>query len=1243
MGNNDSTIFEQKQTDNTLNTVLEADSTIAETNHTGRTTNDSNNSFSDANIPIEKGSTILELYNVESEPIMGGMGQVFRVHHMGWNVDLAMKQPKRELFQTEKQKENFVKECEHWINLGLHLHIVSCYYVREIDGIPSIFSEWMNGGSLKNFIENGKLYAGGEKEILRRILDISIQFARGLHYAHEQQLIHQDVKPDNVLLTDRGIVKVTDFGIANAKIMLEAEETGEKSVTGTIISDSGAYTPAYRSPEQAKGEKLTRRTDIWSWAVSVLEMFVGERLWQDGVVAGLACEDYFSTERTGMPEALKDLLRHCFHENEADRPHDFKEIEDILLKIYRQSTGEAYHRPEPKAAAETADSLNNRALSFLDLEKPEDAYKCWKQALETNPEHIESLYNRTVNLWKTGEIDDVEAIHTLEVSMANADYYVAKLHMARGDAQNAIVCLKKAVEIHGETDEIKKAIDIAQGMIRDEKDGQCIYEWEAKYLYEASKEWKRSFMKADVFNSVCFSPNGRKVLSGGKALLRLWNIDTKEYIYSFEEHSNTAVCFSPDNSKIIAGCGDRTLRLWNINTGEYLRSFEGHRSSIIAVSFNHNSTKILSGDEHTIKLWDANTGKCIHSIENERISTVCFSPDGSKALSANDQALKLWDMNTGICIRSFEESDTQISVACFSPDGRKALTVSNRTLKLWDITTGKCIKTFKANTYSIKSACFSSDGSKILSGGGRNEKGVVKLWDIPAGRCIRTFEGHRWAIRTVSYSPDGKHALSACGYEDTFMKLWRLPETFHIETILSKIHSTEKVAEQELLFNRLIAEIDTFIKNKNISEAVRKLEEARGIQLFGKTDTYYEIKKKLSRFCIRKNVIANQMPHIITCNSNVETICFDPAGKHILCGESSGKLTLFDITGEQIKTFEGHKGKVTAACFNSDGVEILSGSSDEITKLWETKSGKCLYSFEGHNNPIDAVCFSPNDHMAVSGSVGAVAVWGVNSKNCVQVLKSDNTYKPNSIYFNLYGDRIIVGYDLKDKDSQALKLWDLLSGECIHTFDYKDSSNCSALSPDGTTIVSGTNSKAGNRIMLWDVATKKCIAEFSSESESKSICFSPDGKYVVSGGGKYAKLWDIDTKKCIQTFEMTDVNAMSPVKSVCFSQDNTKIAMTNGKEVLIYDLDYDIYFPGWNDWDEGAEPYLNLFLRLYQDWPVDEIKNILIPVLQNRGYGWLSPKGIEEKLEEIKEGGHQSTTDRQGNKRSFWKKLFTKN
>lgn len=160
------------------------------------------------------GDTIMDTYHVESEAICGGMGAVWRVNHTGWDTDLAMKRPKDDAFQTEDQKSSFSRECRYWINLGLHPNIVSCYYVREIDGIPAIFSEWMENGDLEHHIKNKTLYQGEEDEVQKRLLDIAIQFARGLRRRLPRLLLELqdrgrgDIPAEFALMTLEGIRKV---------------------------------------------------------------------------------------------------------------------------------------------------------------------------------------------------------------------------------------------------------------------------------------------------------------------------------------------------------------------------------------------------------------------------------------------------------------------------------------------------------------------------------------------------------------------------------------------------------------------------------------------------------------------------------------------------------------------------------------------------------------------------------------------------------------------------------------------------------------------------------------------------------------------------------------------------------------------------------------------------------------------------------------------------------------------------
>ena len=258
-------------------------------------------------VPVvwHEGDIILDLYEVTALLGEGGMGRVHKVHHRGWNVDLAVKSPHPHIFAGTAGQELFVREAETWVNLGLHPHIVNCAYVRTIGDIPRVFAEYVEGGSLADWVRDRRLYAGGPEEVLARILDIAIQFAWGLEYAHQPKpkpaqeepepgLVHQDVKPANVMMTLDGIAKVTDFGLAKARVL--AGEVASQGGAGRsiMVPGAGMMTLEYRSPEQAAGQPLTRRTDIWSWGVSVLELFTGGRTWLLGEAAAEILEGYLA-------------------------------------------------------------------------------------------------------------------------------------------------------------------------------------------------------------------------------------------------------------------------------------------------------------------------------------------------------------------------------------------------------------------------------------------------------------------------------------------------------------------------------------------------------------------------------------------------------------------------------------------------------------------------------------------------------------------------------------------------------------------------------------------------------------------------------------------------------------------------------------------------------------------------------------------------------------------------------------
>lgn len=324
------------------------------------------------------------LYEVKGQLGEGGMGKVYQVHHRGWHVDLAVKTPKPEIFSHAGGEEAFMREAETWVNLDPHPHIVSCYYVRTLDGIPCVFAEYVDGGSLAHWIHQQTLYAGGPHKALERILDVALQCAWGLHGAHEQGLVHQDVKPANVLMTHDGTAKVTDFGLAKARVL--AGEVGPWAGGRSLLVSVGGMTPAYCSPEQARGEPLAHTSDIWSWAVSVLEMCVGTVTWAHGAVAherfaALRAEDFL----VPLPPAMAALLRACLAPRPEQRPDTMQTVARRLLDVYHALLGRAYYREEPTHLARRSAAVNNRAVSLIDLAQGQRAEQSLAQWVAEHP------------------------------------------------------------------------------------------------------------------------------------------------------------------------------------------------------------------------------------------------------------------------------------------------------------------------------------------------------------------------------------------------------------------------------------------------------------------------------------------------------------------------------------------------------------------------------------------------------------------------------------------------------------------------------------------------------------------------------------------------------------------------------------------------------------------------------------------------------------------------------------------
>ncbi|MFF4422248.1 protein kinase [Streptomyces sp. NPDC001549] len=318
----------------------------------------------------QPGTTVLKEFTVERIIGAGGFGQVALVRSLRSGEQYAAKR----LYGADLVHQgHMIAEAQRWVALPAHPYITECRFTRTVGDQLVVFSEFVPGGSLDDRIRSGELYSDDDMLTLRRILTVATQVAYGLDAAHATGLLHLDVKPANILFDADGLAKITDFGLADvpqagleAKLQIEQvlvkASIGDRMVPeyehlpGLMAPQARGHTSAYASPEQSDGLPVGPAADVWSWALTVVEMLVGDRTWQSGAVAmpvlQAARRERLTDRSIAIPPPVAELLGSCFQEDPQARPVSLRQLAAGLRSIAERETGgpladEVPPRPSP--------------------------------------------------------------------------------------------------------------------------------------------------------------------------------------------------------------------------------------------------------------------------------------------------------------------------------------------------------------------------------------------------------------------------------------------------------------------------------------------------------------------------------------------------------------------------------------------------------------------------------------------------------------------------------------------------------------------------------------------------------------------------------------------------------------------------------------------------------------------------------------------------------------------------------
>jgi eukaryotic-like serine/threonine-protein kinase len=285
--------------------------------------------------------TRLGPYEITGKLGEGGMGEVYRATDTKLDREVAIKVLPAAFTQDEHRLDRFEREAKLLAQLH-HPHIASIFGIEDSGGVRALVMELVEGPTLSERLAAGAL-------AVEEALPIARQIAEALEEAHEKGIIHRDLKPQNIKLTPDGRVKVLDFGLAKA-MDPGGIGTGSPMASPTLMSSPTLTampgtqlgvilgTAAYMAPEQARGQAVDKRADIWAFGVVLHEMLTGAKLFaaetvSDTLAGVLKTEIDLEELPRATPAAIRRLVRRCLERNPRNRLHDIADARIVLDEV----------------------------------------------------------------------------------------------------------------------------------------------------------------------------------------------------------------------------------------------------------------------------------------------------------------------------------------------------------------------------------------------------------------------------------------------------------------------------------------------------------------------------------------------------------------------------------------------------------------------------------------------------------------------------------------------------------------------------------------------------------------------------------------------------------------------------------------------------------------------------------------------------------------------------------------------
>jgi eukaryotic-like serine/threonine-protein kinase len=983
----------------------------------------------------------------------GGMGKVFlasrtdkefrktvavKVVNPFWHDD--------EMAQTFRRERQILAKLEHpniarLLDGGTTKDKVSFLVMEYVEGVP--LTE----------------YCKDKCKTTNERLQVFLKVCDAVQFAHQNLVIHRDLKPNNILVTADGTVKLLDFGVAKL-LQPDLLDVSSNFTLGTNI-----LTPNYASPEQLMGETITTASDVYSLGVLLYELLCGNRP--------------HDLKDKSLPEILRIISQEVPAKPSETEEHELAspapsatrsdprtsdrralrgDLDNICLKALAKERTERYQTVEELSAD------INRHLATLPILARQPS--TWYRANKYVRRHRlgvagAALIIILVLAWLTS------AMWQRNVARASADQNLRRAYAAD---------MNLGMQAY-ETANLSRLNDILARY----RSTAFTSNWEYRFLQNLARPKGQLLViphPSDVWD-LAFSPDSTKLATAcADGFARIYQVPEGKLLTTTatREVNIWRVRFSPDGELLATASGDSTstsVKVWNVATGAETLSLVGHTARVRAVDFSPDGKLIATGSrDSTIRIWSAVDGRELRRFVIEQAGgpevtetqDLHFTPDGVKLIAVSKSICNIWEVSSGRILFKFDDKKGQIKkgwiASAVSPDGKRfALGSSDSRIQIFNSNPVEQVLEITAHEAKINNLAFSPDSSRIASA---SSDRTIRSFDAQTGEELQNLKTHLSDAWSVAFSPDGKF-MATSGTDFTVFLF----------------------AESELL------------KGSSFGFPM-----SAGISWSAISPDRSKVALSQPSFQLWDVAARHQIAEFST--ENISAGAFSPDSAVLATGNESGTIALWNgATGSEIRRFAAHDRAIVSIVFAPDGKRLVSASMDKVVRIWDLNNAVLPREVCRLDDYVSALGVSPDGRLIFVASLDTTArLIDFETGNTVAVI--DKQGKPiTSVTFAPDGETFATG-----GAAGAIELRQIADAKPLAALT-GNAGRITALtySPDGTRLASASGEGV---IRLWDTKTfAQVLAIHTGAPYTSLLAFTPDGNTLISHGtvGKI-RLWE---------------------------------------------------------------------------------------------------------------------------------------